>query len=293
MQKMKRNHWVSQAYLRGFAADADTRKKIWRFSKSGGDPELKPIEKVAVKFHLYAPRDATGKRDYSFEQRLSRLEQWFGHPMWHKLCNEMAPLETETMRKFVSLLTAVMYLRNPAEFERAKHMHRQIVDIYSQLPELPTVLEHNGKEYKVDTSKWTEYRDASEDDLKRYWIENVSLAGWLAEKLMKMRWAVVFSETPVFITTDQPVTIVHPDLCFRGLDNPETCILFPLSPTRVLMMDNRHGEPDGHYFPLKTGPASFNMTMWRNASEHMYSHRDTDFVCAEMLEEAERLGYAG
>lgn len=43
-QTTKRCHWVSQSYLRTFAADPDTRQKIWRFSKNEGAPELKPIE---------------------------------------------------------------------------------------------------------------------------------------------------------------------------------------------------------------------------------------------------------
>jgi len=205
----------------------------------------------------------------------------------------MISLESEAMRKFVSLLTAVMYLRNPAEFERTKVMHREIVEMYSRLPELPTVFEHNGKRYPLDTSKWPEYRDASEDDLKRHWIQSVSSAGWLAERLMKMRWAVVFSERPVFITSDRPVAIVHPSGRFRGLDDPDTNIFFPLSPTRVLVMDNRHGEPDGHYYPLKTGPGSFNIAMWQNVLEHMYSHRHPDIVSAEMIEEAEKIRATG
>ena len=56
-QKKKRNHWVSQAYLRPFAADSE-RKKIWTFSKNEGEPRLRPIRNVAVGFYLYAPRPA-------------------------------------------------------------------------------------------------------------------------------------------------------------------------------------------------------------------------------------------
>jgi len=55
MQKRKENHWVPQAYLKPFAIDPTAEKekrKIWRFRKSGGDPEMKPIRKVAVKFYL-------------------------------------------------------------------------------------------------------------------------------------------------------------------------------------------------------------------------------------------------
>jgi hypothetical protein len=69
----------------------------------------------------------------------------------------------------------------------------------------------------VNLDDWLECLNASEDDLKRAWGEQVSTAGWLAEMLLKMRWAVVFSEEQVFITSDNPVMIVHPSLKFRGL----------------------------------------------------------------------------
>lgn len=292
MQKMKRNHWVTQAYLRAFAADSGRREKIWRFGKTAGDPELKPIDNVAVRFYLYAPVAADGTRDYSFEQKLAQLERWFGHPLWFKVCNEMVPLQWEPLRKMISLLIAVMFLRNPEQFERTKSMHRQIVDAYTRLPELPAAIERKGKVFKLDTRKWPEYRDASEDDLKRHWLSEISSAGWLAERFLRMRWAVVFSDTPVFITTDDPVTIVHPSMRFRGLDNPETMVYFPLSPTRMLIMDNRHSEPDSNYYPLKADPGSFNLSLWDNATEHMFSHRHPDVVCAEMLQEAERLALA-
>lgn len=79
-QVTKRCHWVSQSYLKAFAAD-EAGQKIWRFSKNDGDPELKPIENVAVRFYLYAPMAADGTRDDPVERKLSELEQWFGEPI--------------------------------------------------------------------------------------------------------------------------------------------------------------------------------------------------------------------
>jgi hypothetical protein len=79
-QKRKRNHWVPQAYLRSFAAD-EKRKKIWTFSRNAGEPELKAIDKVAVRFYLYAPRGPQG-RDYTFEDKLACLEGLFGPDYW-------------------------------------------------------------------------------------------------------------------------------------------------------------------------------------------------------------------
>src|SRR5262249_55507699 len=91
-QVTKRCHWVPQAYLRNFAAN-DARTKIWRFSKWSGEPELKPIEKVAMRHHLYVPRDEiTGKRDDSFERKLSQLESWFADPVWRALQDQIVDL---------------------------------------------------------------------------------------------------------------------------------------------------------------------------------------------------------
>jgi hypothetical protein len=79
-QVTKRCHWVAQSYLKAFAAD-DKGLRIWRFSKINGAPKLKPIRKVAVKLHLYAPVAADGRRDDVLERKLSSLESFFGDPL--------------------------------------------------------------------------------------------------------------------------------------------------------------------------------------------------------------------
>lgn len=288
-QKKKRNHWVSQAYLRTFAAD-DKRQKIWVLGKDAGDPELKPIKKVAVKFYLYAPK-GPGGRDYQFEEKLATLEQFFGEDFWKVVCTGFVDLGDVSIRKALSLLTAVMWLRNPLHLDLMHDMHRQIVEFIAQAPELPDEIEINGKTIQLDTSDWPAYREAGEDDIKRLWLKEVGSATWLAELFMKMRWAVVVSETPVFITTDNPVVAMHPSLRFRGFKNPETFVAFPLSPTRLLFLDNRHSEPDNQYYPVKEGAPGLNGLLWRHSINAMFSSRHTDEVCAEMCADAEKRGF--
>jgi len=291
-KKRKRNHWVPQSYLRAFAADPDRRAKIWRFSKNEGEPELKPIDKVAVCFHLYAPRNQNGGRDYSFEEKLSDLENWFGDPLWSQLCTEMVDLGWEPLRSMVALMVAVMYMRNPIQLGNFAEIRRQIINSITNTPDLPDSIEIKGKVYPLDLMRWPTYQDASPEELKKSWIDNIRGAVWLAEILIKMRWAVVFSDEAVFITSDNPVTVLHPSLKFRGFNNPETSLIFPLSPTRVLHLDNRHGEPDGHYYRVSPSPAALNLLQWRGAIEHMFSHRQTDLVCTDLVEAADQGEFA-
>jgi hypothetical protein len=289
-QKKKRNHWVPQSYLRHFAADVD-RRKVWVLKRESNDePELKPIKKVATEFYLYAPRGPNG-RDYSFEDKLAYLEQMFGGPFWESVTTGYIDLCDNTTRKALSLLVAVMWLRNPSHLDEMHALHRQMVGFYSQLPELPDAVEIAGKTYELDKDSWPSYRNASEDDIKRMWLANVGSATWLAKMLMDMRWAILLSEEPVFITTDNPVVTLHPSLQFRGIKNPETSVVFPLSPTRLLHIDNRMSEPDGQYYPLKANPGTMNGLLWRYAINAMYSSRHTDHVCAEICADADQQGF--
>lgn len=288
-QVTKRSHWVPQVYLRAFAADA-RRRKIWRFSKNLGDPQLKSIEKVAVRFHLYAPMDQDGRRDDSLERKLSDLEQWFDSPFWRALQEGYPDLGWEPLRKMVALLAATMFMRTPAVLEMMQMMHADLVEMFSGPLGVPSAVEIGDQVRELNPSDWPAYRDASMDDIKRFWNSQISRAGTYAEMLMTMRWSMLCSDEPVFITTDNPVGFIHPSLKFRGVKDPETMVMFPISPTRVLSFDQLHREPANQYYKLKGTGAVQNLLIWRNSIEYMFSHRDPDLVCAELLEDA---GYRG
>jgi hypothetical protein len=152
-------------------------------------------------------------------------------------------------------------------------------------------VEISGKTYEFDKDSWPSYGSAGEDDIKRMWLDEVGSATWLAEMLIGMRWAILLSEEPVSITTDNPVVMLHPSLQFRGMKNAETSVVFSLSPTRLLHIDNRMSEPDGQYYPLRGSAGSLNGLLWRHAINAMYSTRHTDHVCAEICADADQWSF--
>lgn len=284
-------HWVSQSYLRAFAVPDDD-KRIWRLGREESEAELKRIDKVAIRNHLYVPRDSEGRRDDAMERKLSDLEQFFGDKVWHAVCNDFPDYSWEPLRKMVALLTAVSWLRTPLQFEMWKSVHQQFVDFYSGLDRLPDRVTLGGQTITLNHSSWPEFRDAGEDEMKKAWNSWLGAASEVAKELMKMRWAVVVSDEPLFITSDNPVLIGDTLTHHRGLAHPDTMVSFPLSPTRMLVMDNRHSEPDAQFYPVNDAAASNNLLTWRNAINYIFSHKHPDIVCGELVRDAEHQGFA-
>ncbi|WP_370675554.1 DUF4238 domain-containing protein [Pleomorphomonas sp. PLEO] len=290
-QTTRRCHWVAQSYLKAFATD-ESGRRIWRLSLNNGEPELKRIDKVAVKHHLYAPLDADGLRDDTQEKKLADLENFFGSPLWKTACNDYPDFSWEPLRKMVALLAAVSWLRTPRQFEFWKSTHQQFADFFAEQDTLPDAVTIGGRRVELDHTSWPSYRDATEEDMKQAWNSWIGQAGGIAQIFLKMRWAVLVSDQPVFITSDNPVLVGDTIGPHRGLMHPEAMVTFPLSPTRVLCMDNRHSEPDSRFYGLGHDPASTNALIWRNAIEHMFSPRNPDEVCAEIVANAETMGFA-
>ncbi|WP_424930693.1 DUF4238 domain-containing protein [Amaricoccus tamworthensis] len=279
----RRCHWVPQAYLKGFAADDRKPPRIWRLSNQCGEAEVKRIDKVAVKNHLYVVTGEDGQRDDTQERRFSELERFFASNPWCALQTGYVDLSSQTLRKMVALLAATVFVRNPAHFNLSKRIHQSFVEAFSGPLGLPDAVIVGGRRVELDHSAWPEHAKASEDDLKRNWFDMMNSCGDVARMFLNMRWAMVASEEPVFITSDQPITFLHPDLRFRGIQNPQTSVIFPISPTRVLCMDHRHGEPDNEYYAAQHCGAAINMLVWRNALEYMFSPRDPHEVCQQIL----------
>ena len=291
-QSTRKCHWVPQSYLKAFACD-EKREKIWRFEKPKRGIELKkferkPIEKIPVRNYLYVPRDQDGLTDNSFENRLANeIEPIFSDPVWILLQTEMVDLSWEPLRMMVALAASVLLLRTPLEFEQYSQMHSAMVDMLEDFEGENVTINVGHSDQKIDWDEFSIYRNWSDDDIKRSWISFISGAGAIADDLKSMRWSILRSETRSFITSDNPVTVLHPSTDFRGLNDPLTTVRFPISPTHVLYFDHRHSEPPNQYYSYPE-PANLNMLMWRNSLEHAFSHRQPNEVVNEMLDLSEK-----
>ena len=291
----KHQHWVPQFYLRCFATPAsrnDPLPQVWIFSKEpeDGDEKLTSVRNICGKRFLYSPMQPNGERDWSLDELIDSLESTLGK-LWHSLANNFVDLANQPLRQGLALFIAVMHLRNPVVRAQVEQLHGEFVAAYETVPRLadgtPNIktIEIGGKEYPFDSSNWHDYRSWTKNEHDRFFASIVrSEAIEIADLFFRKRWSIVFDMEETFVTTDKPVAMHHGSREMFGLGTDGTVVTFPLSPTRMLVLDDMHNEPANQYYPLKSGNgASFNLTTWRNASRFLITGRPVPVVLEEML----------
>ena len=70
-----------------------------------------------------------------------------------------------------------------------------------------------------------------------------------------------------------------------GFKEKGTALKLPISPTRVLVLDDLYDEPSSQYYPTSENTAvEINTLSWINTHRFMISHRDTDEVIKEIID---------
>jgi len=299
MNRPINQHWVPRFYLKHFSTPETKKSKqpqAWVFSKDdgGGDPILTNIRNICARRYLYSPESEAGLRDWSLESKLQDLEYLLAQ-IWPAVAEDFIDLNAESIRKAVALFVAVLYLRHPSNIGVVTHLHQQLASIFEKAPRdangapLINAIEIDGKQLPFDSSGWQEYKERNTTEHHKFFIRVVqSEAIVLATILLKKRWSVISSGNPVFATSDNPVSKQHQSRPVFGFGTEGVVVTFPISPTRLLVMDDLFDQPAGQYYELSNdGPGPHNLLIWRNGNL-MISHRNPDAVMSEMLEWADR-----
>ena len=286
-------HWVPRFYLKEFSTPEtkNTKEpKVRIFSKIDGDPKIVNVKNIAAKRYLYSPKDDKGSRSWVTEDKLAKLESIVSS-IWPSFANNFVDLGSDSIRKCVSLFLATLILRHPSNLHEYRIIQNKMIEYFDGLPKddegRPKVnhIETPDGTFEFDVSNWNEYSKPTDYDREIFFVEQINREAInVAKILMEKRWSVLFSDESGFITTDRPVSIFNQDKDKFGVSSKGTFIKLPISPTRVLILDDRFQEPGSRYYPLSEqghGPA--NLTSWIHAHRFMITGRDTDEVCEEML----------
>ena len=292
--KPKKQHWVSQFYLRQFAIPETINTKlpkVWAFRKNSGDPNIVNVKDIAERRYLYSPLDEAGYRSWATEDKLGNLESTLSR-IWPVFADGFTDIyENESFRKIMALFVATLHLRNPSQISSVEKAHKHVVDTFSSLPvdekgnPIVEAVMYEDQIKPFDPPGFMQYTARSKTELQHDFVAYINtMAVSVAEILLEKRWSIIFSEDSQFITTDKPVVVINKNKEKFGLKTEGTIIMFPISSSRLLVLDDRYNEPKGQYYPLSPeGPGPHNLLIWREALNFMISPRHTDEVCEEML----------
>lgn len=274
-------HYVPRFYLKYFAIPENktsTKQQVWAFSKenNGKPPFVTSIHKVAAQKNLYSTIKTDGSRCMKTEIKLSGLEGILSQ-IWEQFANDFIDLGNINIRRAVALFLATLVLRNPEKIDEIKKIHEKIVNWVETIPP---------EEFTPELlMEFNQYKNTSENSFQEFFIEHIhNDAMLIAELFLAKRWSIIFSDEPVFITSDSPVVIVNDKHKPYGIKTKGTVIIFPISPTRLLWLDDLYEQPQYQYYPLKYQDSrSYNLLIWLNASRYMFSHRNSDEVLTEIV----------
>jgi len=295
MNQPKRHHWVPQFYLRWFATPESangSNPQVYIFHRDNGEPQLASTRNIAVKNYLYAPlQDKEAKtRDFSLESDLAEFEGIMSR-LWPTLANNFVDLGAPTFRKAIALFLATLFLRHPCTRIRQRESRNQLLQMIDGAPKdlngLPCVssIQIGADKHLItfDVGTWQAMKDADENDLHRVFVDMIRTEAYdIAEALMRKRWSIVFMDEPLFVTSDNPLFVVDPDMKRDQLLGRNAKIMFPISPTRILCLDDLQ-EPGNRYYKLSRDQAAlYNWFTWVNTDDFMISPRQIDEILVEL-----------
>jgi len=303
VSKAKKQHWVPRFYLKEFSIDKPQTKKetqVWIFSKKEGAPKIVNIKDIAVKRYLYSPKDEDGNRCWKMEEELASLEGLISQ-IWPTLAHGYLDLSNQSYKKIISLFLATLYLRHPKRLPEQEKIQNWLIDFYDK--NIPK--DKNGNrvscqfstpkgDFILEQSNWEDYSNSTQYDKEKFFVDTIKESSMkIVEIFMKKRWSVICSDKKQFITTDNPLIIynrIFGEVKNYGLNTMGTTIIFPISPTRVLVLDDMLDEPHSQYYPLQDEGTDINLLSWVNAHQFMISHRNPDEVNEEIVRYAEEKG---
>jgi hypothetical protein len=110
-----------------------------------------------------------------------------------------------------------------------------------------------------------------------FFIENIDIyAKKYMEILLQKQWYIIYSEDKKFITSDKPV------INTLGLQTEGTVIVFPISPTRILIMDDMGKEEAYNKFLDESNYHFYNSLIYKNAYRYIISNYDFESYITEI-----------
>ncbi|MBM9500276.1 DUF4238 domain-containing protein [Leptospira sp. 201903071] len=293
----RRHHWIPQFYLEYFAVTESIgteSPEIWCFQRGDTDQaEFKTgIRAVAAKNDLYTKK-IEGSKDTTLESEFADIEGLISQ-IWKTLAYGSFNFnKSDSYKKGFSPFLGLMLVRHPIQFSDWEKYHKKIVNLLDEVKKESNkmTIEISDSELELNFEGYDLYRNQSTTDLKNSFLDNIKGNSMhLVEQLLKKRWSILHCDKPAFVTSDNPVLILNDKN--KGINRPNTKIVFPISPQRAFYIDDLIDEPHWQYYPITESHVhELNYLQWVSDIKFMFSPRSIPDVLTEILKVSDR--YSG
>lgn len=293
----RNQHYIPRFYLKEFATNETYGKKgneqVYIYDKKTEKSEIRNIKKIAKENYLYSPKDSNGNRSMYMENKLGEIENLVSL-IWNDFSNDFINLENYNIKKVMALFLSSLILRHPNNLERNENSSNFLInEIIKHNPpnNKKVAFIVNGKEYLFDISELT--KKVTEYEKSIFFVENIDyFMNEFSEIFMKKKWSIIISEEKKFITSDNPI-IIHNNLTnIFGLNTQGTIILFPISPKRLLQLEDYTDVDEKRevtYHPINEEHHSlYNHIIWNSSDKHILANKIFEDIINEIYNYIEK-----
>lgn len=302
-KRVRRQHVVSQFYLKGFASEANQLRRIYL---PGDRSHLMATSDATVIKDFYTITFPDGSQSDFFERRFAGIEREAAAAFRAALGGSW-PLAADDRLALASWI-ALQHLRSEkvrlSGVEHEAMMYRLIIGV-SGKKALRELIEGAEKRSVSDSEldwEWNDLTKSGGPDLMPESDAHLKLLldmhGGLTRYLFASHWTLMEFRRRALLTTDQPVVMTV------GPDYPEwRGVGFATADAFVAALSRRHalvvrpwidGVPPGHHGPDRKVNGTTAAARWVNqelvgqALRHIYCHPDDELVCDLHLPEPDR-----
>jgi len=243
----KGQHTVPRCYLANFADKdgfvwvLDTKDKIFR---------IKP-ENILIENNFYTITLKSGEKSLIVEDSLSDIEGLYAEIFKNKIEKNIPLADQE--RAVVSVFIGALYLRTRPQREGIRKMlqnlekdmeewKKQFESLTQEQRDLASVVILRDKSQAISLTEVKEYIDDFENNYPRAMMRSLSR---VAQIIFDMKWAIFFNNDGLFVTSDDPITLLRPASIKKfgpnaigsipGLMYKDVELTLPLSRNRLLI----------------------------------------------------------
>lgn len=268
-KRPKVQHYLSQAYLRGFGTGSGRKAMLYVYERNRPEPFRQKPQGAARETNFYSFQRPDGTTDDSVESLLGLVENE-AIPILRKMASQETQLSWEE-RDRVALFIAFQELRVPWTRENFEGLHGQLIKRLSEFhARIPGLLERDLRELE---QKGEDLKGVTADSLREflergeYTIEvspivslrsMLQLAPFLHGFYIEMKWTVLRAlGTAFFVASDNPVVRFDPN--YRGgffgvgLVGPTIEIRFPIDKNTCLVITQDRDRQDRWHELVEAG----------------------------------------